>query len=323
MKRHYYSSKVPQFIFLFLISFTLITFHSCKSNKKEVVEEEIEEPIDNSIEIITEVMDFQMVDTISSGWNTFRYYNKSKETHFFLLDKYPEGKYLKDAEEEVGPIFQNGMDLINEGKTEEGFAEFGKLPEWFSKIVFVGGSGLVSPGHSSETTVKLEPGYYIVECYVKMANGVFHSSMGMVKELIVKDENSNNSPPNPTVSVNISSENGIVNKEVLSKGKQIFAVRFEDQTVHENFVGHDVNLVKLEDNANIDDLEKWMNWADPKGLITPSPEGVIFLGGVNDMPSGSKGYFKVNLDPGNYALISEVPNSSEKNMLKLFEVLDE
>ena len=65
----------------------LFLLQSCKSDKKEVVKEQIEEPVDNSIEIVTEVMDFQMVDTITSGWNTFRYFNKSKETHFFLLDK--------------------------------------------------------------------------------------------------------------------------------------------------------------------------------------------------------------------------------------------
>ena len=323
MKRPIKFFKAPHINLLFLITFSFIFLQSCKSDKKETVDENIEEPIDNSIEIITEVMDFQMADTISSGWNTFKYYNRSKETHFFLLDKYPEGKFLIDAEKDVGPIFQNGMDLINEGKAEEGFAEFGKLPEWFSKIVFVGGSGLVSPGQMSETTIKLEPGYYIVECYVKMANGVFHNSMGMVKELIVLDENSNNSPPKPTVNISISSENGIINKEVLSKGEQVFVVQFEDQIVHENFTGHDVNLVKLIENADIDALEKWMNWVDPKGLITPSPEGVVFLGGVNDMPAGRVGYFRVDLDPGKYALISEVPNTSEKNMLKLFEVLDE
>ncbi len=323
MKRPIYFSTETHFIYLFLIAFSILAFQSCKSDKKENAEEIIEVIEDNAIEIVTEVMDFQMPDEITSGWNTFKYFNRSKETHFFLLNKYPEGKFIKDAEKEVGPVFQKGMDLLNEGKTEEGFAEFGKLPEWFSKIVFVGGSGLISPGLMGETTIKLDPGYYLVECYVKMANGVFHNSMGMVKELIVLNENSNNSPPNPTVNVIISSENGIINKEVLSKGEQVFAVKFQDQIVHENFTGHDVNLVKLDDNADIDALEKWMNWVDPKGLITPSPEGVTFLGGVNDMPAGNMGYFKVNLDPGKYALISEVPNTSEKNMLKLFEVLDE
>lgn len=47
---------------------------------------------------------------------------------------------------------------------------------------------------------------------------------------------------------------------------------------------HDVNLVKLEENSREDALEAWMNQADNKGLITPVPDGVTFLGGVNDMP---------------------------------------
>src|SRR5680860_1002883 len=67
---------------------------------------------------------------------------------------------------------------------------------------------------------------------------------------------------------------------------------------------------------------KWMNWADSKGLISPAPEGITFLGGVNDMPAGSIGYFQVNLEPGNYALISEVPNTISKNMLKTFKITE-
>jgi len=90
----------------------------------------------------------------------------------------------------------------------------------------------------------------------------------------------------------------------------------------ENFVGHDINLARLSENADLEALNNWMNWADPKGFIEPVPEGVTFLGGVNDMPTGSKGYFTVALEPGNYVLISEVPNPSGKNMLKTFVVSD-
>ena len=74
---------------------------------------------------------------------------------------------------------------------------------------------------------------------------------------------------------------------------------------------------------NLKEIEKWMNWADPKGLITPAPEGIIFLGGVNDMPTGSTGYFNVTLEPGDYAIISEVPNALSKKMLKTFVVSEE
>ena len=166
----------------------------------------------------------------------------------------------------------------------------------------------------------MEPGYYVIECYVKMANGVFHSAMGMVKELIVTNISVDNSELTPDVKITISSTEGIAYDMPITKGVQTFSVYYKDQISHENFVGHDVNLVKLGKNANLEVLEKWMNWADPKGLITPAPEGFTFLGGVNDMPAGSTGYFRVTLDPGNYALVSEVPNALSKNMLKTFVV---
>jgi hypothetical protein len=300
----------------------MIISQSCISDKKTEKREQIQNEKDNIIEIITEVMEFQTLDTIPSGWNTFKYTNNSMETHFFLFDKYPEGKTLEDTEKEIIPPFQNGMDLINEGKVEEGYEQFNKLPAWFFEVVFLGGSGLVSPKHSSLTTLKLEPGYYIMECYVKMANGIFHTSMGMAKAIIVTNEDSGNLPPNASVNINISSTEGINYDNIITKGTQTFSVNFLDQITHENFVGHDVNLVKYVDNFDLKILESWMNWANPKGLITPAPEGVTFLGGVNDMQTGSTGYFNVNLEPGNYAFISEVPNTFNKNMLKTFVVLE-
>jgi hypothetical protein len=155
-----------------------------------------------------------------------------------------------------------------------------------------------------------------------MANGIFHTSMGMAKAIIVTNEDSGNLPPNASVNINISSTEGINYDNIITKGTQTFSVNFLDQITHENFVGHDVNLVKYVDNFDLKILESWMNWANPKGLITPAPEGVTFLGGVNDMQTGSTGYFNVNLEPGNYAFISEVPNTFNKNMLKTFVVLE-
>lgn len=312
-----------------LILFVFLIF-SCKNDKKQTettseeiveVEETIQEP-ENVIDIVTRSMEFQSVDTIPSGWNTFKYQNLSNETHFFLLDKYPEGKTVENTLTDVAPVFEEGMDLINEGKSEEGFAAFGKLPEWFGKIVFSGGSGLIAPKHTATTTVKLDPGYYIMECYVKMPNGKFHTMMGMAKPIIVLEEDSGNQPPEPTINITLSGEEGISYDKPISKGAQIFSVFVKDQKPHENFIWHDVNLVKLDANASEEALEAWMNWADPKGLITPVPDGVTFLGGVNDMPAGRTGYFYVDLKPGKYAFISEVPNTKSKGLFKVFEILD-
>lgn len=303
---------------IFLCIAVLVLSVACKTDKKTEVETKIESKKEQVIEIITENMDFQMPDSIPSGWNTFYYKNNSPQTHFFLVDKYPEGKTIEDAKTLVVPVFDSGMDLINQGKPEEGFAEFGKLPKWFGEVKFVGGTGLISPGYSGKTMMHLTPGYYIIECYLKMANGKFHSSMGMSKELIVLDRDSGISEWKADINMDISGDEGIVLKDSITSGRHIFSVTFKDQKVHENFVGHDISLAKIEDDIDLRALESWMNWADPKGLIEPAPEGVTFLGGVNDMPGGSKGYFKANLDPGTYVLISEVPNASTKNMMKIF-----
>lgn len=277
---------------------------------------------EKAIKITTRSMEFQSVDTISSGWNTFIYENLSEEAHFFLLDKYPEGKTIVNTIADVAPVFEEGMNLINTGRSEEGFAAFGKLPPWYFDIVFSGGSGLVSPRHSAVSTLKLDPGYYIMECYVKMPNGKFHTLMGMAKPLIVTKEDSGQHPPVATIDIVLSGEEGISWNRPITKGRHTFSVYVKDQKPHENFIWHDINIARLDAHANIEALEQWMDWSHPKGLITPVPNGVTFLGGVNDMSAGSTGYFTVELDPGKYAFISEVPNTKEKGLLKVFEITD-
>lgn len=311
----------------YVLVLLLIFVFNCKNDKKtESIEESVVETVkepSNVIDVVTRSMEFQSADTILSGWNTFKYQNLSNETHFILLDKYPEGKTAENTIADVVPVFVKGMDLINAGKSKEGFEAFNALPQWYFDIVFCGGSGFVAPRHTSITTVKLEPGYYIMECYVKMPNGQFHSAMGMAKPLIVTEEESGNNPPEATIQITLSGEEGISYDKAITKGKQIFSVYVKDQKPHENFIWHDINLVKLDDTANLEALEAWMDWSDPNGLITPVPNGVTFLGGVNDMPAESTGYFHADLKPGKYAFISEVPKANSKNLLKTFEVLDE
>jgi len=311
-------SKNLTLLLVFLMMF--FAFQSCKSEKKESKPEEIEMEKENVIDILTENMDFQMPDTIPSGWVTFRYKNASPQTHFALIDDYPEGKTLDTLKARVIPPFDAGMKLINEGKLEEGYAAFGKLPEWFGEVKFMGGTGLISPNTTTKTTVKLDPGYYIIECYVKMSNGVFHTSMGMVKAIIVSDTDSGNMEPKADIAIDISSTEGIVFNDSISVGNHTFSVFYKDQIVHENFLGHDINLAKLDDTANLDDLNNWMDWSNPKGLIEPAPSGITFLGGLNNMSAREKGYFTVNLEPGRYVLIAEVPNPTSKNMLKTFTI---
>ena len=282
------------------------------------------------VEITARGMTLDGPEEIPSGWTTFRFHNESGMIHFAALQKLPEGVGIDDQQAEVAPVFQEGMDLLNEGQVDEALAAFGQLPAWFFDVVFLGGPGLTAAGVTGETTVHLEPGTYLLECYVK-TNGVFHSfdadpeTYGMVMEITVTDEDSGAEAPRPTLDVAISSggdlySGGIEVDGALRPGRHTVAVHFEDQAVHEHFLGHDVHLAQLGPDVDLDALATWMNWTGPTGLQTPAPAGVKFLGGVHEMPAGETGYLDVLLTRGCYAWIAEVPDPAGKGMLQTFSV---
>jgi hypothetical protein len=262
-------------------------------------------------------------DEIPAGWTTFRLHNASNMAHFAVINQMPEGKGVEDHQAEVAPVFQEGMDLLNQGETDAAMAKFGELPAWFGDVVYMGGPGFVSPGRTAQMTVYLEPGTYMLECYVK-TGGIFHSynsvpdEYGMVHGFTVTEETTDAQAPEPTLELSISSESGIEAEDTVSPGYHTVAVNFTDQSVYGHFLGHDVQLVRLEQDTDLDTLATWMDWTQPTGLETPAP--AEFIGGTQDMPAGETAYFSVLLRPGRYAWIAEVPDPAGKNMLKTFSV---
>ena len=274
------------------------------------------------VEVTARGRTFEMPDTIPSGWTMFRFVNESGLVHFGLVERIPDEIGVAEQQEQVAPVFQAGMDLLAAGQPDSALDAFGELPLWFGDIVFLGGPGLTSPGRTSTATVYLEPGTYLLECYVK-TDGVFHSFNpdpsinGMVHEFTVTAAKSGAAEPQGTIRVELSREGGMAVSGDLDAGEHTVQVQFVDQVAHENLVGHDVHLARLDD-TDIDTLAAWMDWTQPHGLETPAP--VTFLGGLNEMPAGSTGYFTATLEPGRYALVAEVPGSEEKGMLRTFDV---
>lgn len=275
------------------------------------------------LEVVAVDRTFEAPDSAPAGWTTFRFRNASTFTHFAVVERMPAGIGIEEQQEEAAPIFQAGLDLMLAGRAEEAAAKFGELPAWFGEIVFLGGPGLTAPGRTSQSTVYLEPGTYVLECYVK-TDGVFHSfnpdstAYGMVHELTVVGPPSSVPEPSGDLTLTVSGEQGISVSGDPVVGEQTVAVQLADQTVHPNFVGHDVHLVRLADDTDLDALAAWMDWTRAGGLETPAP--ATFVGGVNEMPEGSTGYMTMTLEPGRYAWISEVPDADENGLLKAFSV---
>ena len=281
----------------------------------------------NTVKVTSTGMNFDAPDEIPSGWTTFRFQNKTGMVHFFVLQKLPGDKTLQNSLEEVVPFFQSGMDYYREGDLANAFgaAGFGNLPAWYGDIVMSGGPGLVSGGHTGTTSVYLDPGTYVIECYVKSPDGKFHSFMGMIDQIVVTEETGSTKEPDSDLSVTIGTSTGIeLEKAPKRPGRHTFAVDVLDQATYGNLLQHDVHLVKVEEGGDRQLLNKWINWIyldeEMEGFVAPAPSGFTFMGGLQEIPAGKRGYFTAVLTPGDYVLISEVDDPISKGLYAEFEV---
>jgi len=254
------------------------------------------------VEVIARDFSFEAPEQIPSGWTTFRFKNEGAQEHFMALTRMPEGltvdDYLTDM---VHGAFGGAMGPYYAGEVELGTALenlVAMIPEWYAEVTPSGGAGLASGGIVSETSVELEPGYYVMECYVKAPDGRFHVDMGMIRGLIVTDDASGASAPDADIDVSLA--NYVIDApDTLPAGKHTVKVRYLENP--DGFFMHDVHLARMTDGVSIDDVIPWMSWID--GMVSPAP--VEFLGGADQMPAGSTAYFDVDLEPGSYAWISE------------------
>lgn len=270
----------------------------------------------NTVDVIAKDFSFHVADEILSGWTTFRLKNEGHATHFFLLNQLPEGITFEQYRETVPPIFDRVWDALKTGaanKAEAGAMLGELLPEWYFAVRQMGGSGFIAPGQTALTTMKLEPGRYAMECYIKTVEGIFHSTLGMIRQVTVLTKSSDMVPPDADVEMNLSNFEIQINGELMA-GKNTVAVHFNE---HPEFgLGNDVHLALLEDDTDFQDVLEWMDWMNPGGLRSPAP--ARFMGGTQEMPVGNTAYFTVNLEPGQYAWIAE--SAAEKGMFVRFTI---
>lgn len=248
-------------------------------------------------------------DTVRAGWTTFRFTNASPVLHFLFLDHLPGDRTSDEFLSEVGPIVQEAAELIRAGRSDEATGLFADLPEWFGDLVFRGGPGFTSPGRVTEATLYLEPGNYVMECYVKTADGVVHWLRGMYKDLHVLEEVTEAAPPaNPTLEVTVTDSTLLVTGDA-TPGEHVVAVRFQQE--EPGFFAKDVHVARLDPGTDLDDIVTWIDFIQPVGLVSTAddPAPATFIGGVHEMPLGNTAYFNLTLEPGDYLWISEQPEA--------------
>lgn len=255
------------------------------------------------VQITAEDYAFQAPDEMPSGWSNIRYTNEGDEPHFLFIARLPEGRTFDEyATDILGPFNSIWYDLRDEGLSQEKAAErFGTdLPEWFWTVDFMGGAGIIPPGVSSDLTLNLEPGTYVLECYMKTADGELHNMEGMLREITVTETPSGLTPPEADIDITLSNFEMAIDGN-LTPGKHTVAVHVKEHP--EEGFGHNVHVSRLEPDTDIDDLVRWMNFMETDGLQTPG--STTFAGGMHILPAGDTGYFTVDLEPGRYLFVSE------------------
>lgn len=281
------------------------------------------EPASNVLELQVEGLKFVGPSEIKSGWTTIRVVNTGGMTHHALVYRLPDGITAEMLDEQVVRPYQASLTASIAGDAERAAALMATLPAWLSDLVWMGGPGMMSNGVTGEATMFLEPGNYIVECYVK-SNGVQHNfnpqpgELGMVFPLTVLAEDGGMAEPEANVTLELSNSGIRVTDGAFREGENSVRAVFAEQQLYNNFVGHDAHVFRIAADTDVDAAAKWPDFFPNDGQQTPAP--AKFVGGIHDMPQGTTGYFRLDLEPGEYGITAEIPDAQGKGFFQRFVV---
>lgn len=290
---------------------------ACQARPAPVTEEPVLEPASEPaealapqayvVDVVAEDYAFQAPQEIPSGWITFRMTNEGEETHFMYLTRVTGGHSYDQYVSEVLPPIADVLARQRAGELTKAEAgqEFGAMiPPWYwENAAPRGGPGLVAAGGVSQGTVRLEPGLYVMECFMKTPEGEVHWAEGMIRPITVTEEESGASAPEADIQIMVM-EDEFIMRGPLTPGVHTVAVTFQEHP--EVGFGNDVHLARLEDGMEAEDLLPWMDFLNIEGLQNPAP--TVFFGGMQERPEGHTAYFTVELEPGRYVWISEGPD---------------
>ena len=281
--------------FLISLVFTLVSvlLLSCGDSSNQDV-----------VDVTAKDFRFEMGDSIPSGWTTFRLKNLGHAEHFFLLNQLPDSVSFEKYKNEVSRPFDIVFDSLKAGKSKEEAITLlvQTIPSWyFTSVKQMGGTGIIGAGKTTQVTLNLVPGTYVMECYIK-EQGVFHTALGMIREFIVTKKVSEKKEPKANVNVFLSNSEIKTEGEIIS-GLNTFAIHFKEHPAAGP--GNDIHLVRMNSTTDLKKVLEWMDWTNIKGLEPPAP--AEFLGGSQEMPVGSTSYFTINLRPSTYAFVTEAP----------------
>lgn len=223
---------------------------------------------------------FQAPDTVPAGLTTFKFANQGQEPHHVVL---------MGARADAGKTM---ADLDSAMRME------GPPPAW---LTLPGSPGITIPGDSGNVTTTLEPGQYVLVCYISSADGQMHLMKGMFRPLVVTAAVAGAAaPPDPVADIVITEKDyDFELSQPLTAGAHTIQVVNAGPQIHE------VTVELLAPGKTLADYQAWV----AGGLKGPPPTRP--MGGFIGPNPGKHGWFNVTLVPGTYLLTCLVPDVND------------
>jgi hypothetical protein len=234
-------------------------------------------PSANVVTIVATDFAFAVPETLPPGLTTLRLANAGAEPHHAVLVKLAEGKTLAD--------FQAA-------------AMSEKTPEWMS---FPGSPAAIAPNDTSNATTTLDPGLYVLVCFIPSADGVPHIAKGMMRPFVVAGAVAAVAAREPETDVTVTmSDYTFAFSKPLTAGTHTLRVENAGPQLHE------ITFERLNDGKTIADYIAWGKGGQ-KGPPPTTPAG-----GVIGPDKGAYAFFSIDLTPGKYLVVCYVPDEKDQ-----------
>ena len=241
--------------------------------------------------VIAKNFAFEGPDSITAGWTTFRMKNEGTVPHHVGIARVDSGKTVADIE----AALKNGN----------------SSPAWF---LVVGGPNASDPGGESNATLNLQPGQYVMLCFVDIPGHVPHFMKGMIRPFVVTAANgSMGIEPTADATITLADYSFTVDRKLTARKHTIRVVNKGPQE-------HEVVLVRLAPGKTMKDLAAWAVKMDGEG------PGSAIGGVVGFSKKAGPNYFDIDLTPGNYVMLCFLTDAKdgkphlEHGMVKEFKV---
>lgn len=235
-------------------------------------------PTDNAITVTTTGDNYQISGHLFPGTGTIRWVNSDAEMHMMEVARLQPGATVKKL-----------LAALNSEDGEQAANAY--LADGPSGTY--GGPGLLTAGQGETVTMTgLQPGTYVLVCFMTDADGVPHFMQGMITTINIRGHEGTQAPSSVgTIAVN---DSAIALPDDFT-GQGTYAV------TNTGTAPHSFSLAQLDPGVTLADFAESVGFAMGTGT---QPGGGALVAGVETLSPGQTSYLTLDLTSGHYGYVS-------------------